>query len=653
LPHFYNLSLIFVIVFVVSGLLFPQITHAGWLDDALNVADLLLTPFGWIATLILQLASLLAYLSGVMLNFVVQYSVVDMKANLAHIGAVDLAWGTMRDLANMCFIFILLYAAIKTIVGQGDDTRKLIVSVIGIAVLINFSLFLTKLVIDASNVLAVTFYDAIAPGALSSDISRGIASSLMEPLKITSLWDIKGLGLAGRTLIIIGVMGTVVNLIAAFVFFAVAIMFVIRFVVLVLVMILSPLAFLGYTLPEVKSQVTNKWWDALIGQAFFAPIYFVMTWIVIVVSRGLLTGQGGTLATAFVGTIGPNGEVLPPTATSIGILVNFIIVIVLLIASLIIAKDWANKAPGGVSKLTSWAMGAAGGATMGMAGRFGRNTIGRAGQALGDSDKLKAAVVRGGAGGIAARLALATGRKTGGASFDVRGMGALGALDAGKAQKGGFAKYREEKAKDEAKFAASLAPSAKAIAKNPTLKGNEDEINKGVEKIDKEKQKIIGGVKNSEILKQAEIREKSAHDTVSRLESEAESAEGGVKGDKIKQLEIAKTKLEEIKREAGAARAAIREETEKISTEFDERKEALRQTGVKPIADTRKNKFADVTEKSVWNKIRGYNYDASAQIRKGKKSAKDLIEEALRETGEKKEEPKTEKEEGGEEKKET
>ena len=58
-------------------------------------------------------------------------------------------------------------------------------------------------------------------------------------------------------------------------------------------------------------------------------------------------------------------------------------------------------------------MGAAGGATLGMAGRFGRGTVGRAGQALGDSEKLKAAVARGGAGGIAdaADCYLASARK--------------------------------------------------------------------------------------------------------------------------------------------------------------------------------------------------------------------------------------------------
>ena len=29
-------------------------------------------------------------------------------------GSITMAWATLRDIANMCFIFVLLYAAFKT-----------------------------------------------------------------------------------------------------------------------------------------------------------------------------------------------------------------------------------------------------------------------------------------------------------------------------------------------------------------------------------------------------------------------------------------------------------------------------------------------------------------------------------------------------------
>jgi hypothetical protein len=447
LPQISTLALTFALILVASGFLFPQTAHAqfGWIVD--RSTDILLAPIGWIAVLILQIASLLTFLSGAILNYVVQYTVVDMAVNVSRAGVVNNAWGVIRDIANMSFIFILLYAAIQTILGIGSDTKKLIVNVIVVAILINFSLFFTRVVIDASNVLAVTFYDAISPGALSDDISRGISSSLMEPLKIQSLWNTKGLGLEGKTLIVVGVMGTIVSLIAAFIFFAVAIMFIIRFVVLIFTMILSPLAFMGFILPQLK-KYKDQWWDALSGQAFFAPIYFLLTWIVIVIARGLLTSDGGTMAEVFVGTTGADGEIEPPNFSSIGILVDFIIMIALLIASLLISKEFANKAGSSVAGLTKWATGAAGSATLGIAGRFGRGTAGRLGQVVADMESLKNRPES-----RMARLALATGKKTAGASFDVRSTGLSGTLGAGKGQVGGFAADLKRKTEAEKKYA--------------------------------------------------------------------------------------------------------------------------------------------------------------------------------------------------------
>ena len=438
-------SHILILVITVEFFAYPHYAHAvPWLGFWSGIADLasdvFLAPFGWLAILILQIATLLTYLSGTILNFVVQYTVLDFADKIKEISGINIAWRTIRDLANMGFIFILLYAAIKTILGVGGETQKLIRNIVIVAVLINFSLFFTKIVIDISNVLAIFFYDAIAPGALQNTVTTGLSGTLMNPLKLTSLWDITDIALKGKTLIIVGIMGTILSLIVAFVFFAISIMFVIRFVILIFTLILSPLAFMGFILPQLE-KYKNQWWEALSGQAFFAPIYLMLTWVVVQVSSGLIVNQSGTLSQVFEGTLGPNGGVTQPSVGSIGVLVNFIIMIVLIIASLVIAKEWANKAGPMASAATKWAMGAAGGATLGMAGRFGRGTIGRAGQAIADSDFIK----RNAPDSRMARLALAAGKRTGAASFDARGLGAAGVLEAGQAGgKGGYKAKREE-----------------------------------------------------------------------------------------------------------------------------------------------------------------------------------------------------------------
>src|SRR3989344_1416303 len=153
--------LIIVSIFVVSGFLFPNTALAqaggcGTFDFTCHVMQRLLPN---VAEFAITGMSLLTGLAGIILNAVIYYTIVDIANNYSRITTINEAWSVIRDLANMSFIFVLLYAAIKTILGTGSDTKNLIVKIIVVAILINFSLFFTKVVIDASNVLAIAFYD--------------------------------------------------------------------------------------------------------------------------------------------------------------------------------------------------------------------------------------------------------------------------------------------------------------------------------------------------------------------------------------------------------------------------------------------------------------------------------------------------------------
>ncbi|KKU49644.1 MAG: hypothetical protein UX71_C0009G0007, partial [Parcubacteria group bacterium GW2011_GWA1_47_10] len=71
------------------------------------------------------------------------------------------AWGIVRDLANLFFILILLYVAVELILGMAHDAKKTIIKVVLAALLINFSMFFTGVVIDSSNILALVFYNKL------------------------------------------------------------------------------------------------------------------------------------------------------------------------------------------------------------------------------------------------------------------------------------------------------------------------------------------------------------------------------------------------------------------------------------------------------------------------------------------------------------
>ncbi|MBP6884833.1 MAG: hypothetical protein KBC17_03345 [Candidatus Pacebacteria bacterium] len=77
-------------------------------------------------------------------------------------------WQITRDFANMFFILILIYIAISLVldieIGHANP-KKMLASVVLVAVLINFSLFFTHVVIDISNSLALVFYNQIGTTA--------------------------------------------------------------------------------------------------------------------------------------------------------------------------------------------------------------------------------------------------------------------------------------------------------------------------------------------------------------------------------------------------------------------------------------------------------------------------------------------------------
>jgi len=76
---------------------------------------------------------------------------------------VSEAWSIVRDLSNIFFILILLYVAFQKILGLGGhEAKKTIAHVVIVALLINFSMFFTNVVIDTSNILARVFYSKIS-----------------------------------------------------------------------------------------------------------------------------------------------------------------------------------------------------------------------------------------------------------------------------------------------------------------------------------------------------------------------------------------------------------------------------------------------------------------------------------------------------------
>jgi len=225
------------------------------------------------------------------------------------------------------------------ILNSGDSsTRKTLITLIIAALLVNFSLFITKFIVDFTNILASEIAGAFVSSPIEGSTETGdvqISSAFMQLFGLSGVWDIdptqnEATAEAGQQTFMY-IFGTaIVFMIGAFCFAAGGIMLIIRFAALCIYMVFSPLMFLGMVFPGLQS-VSSKYWSGFLGRAFFAPAYLMLIYLAAFVMGSYnesVTGANGFRET-FTSS---NPE---SVAQSIG---PFFLTSVFLIASVVVAS---------------------------------------------------------------------------------------------------------------------------------------------------------------------------------------------------------------------------------------------------------------------------------------------------------------------------
>ena len=119
---------------------------------------MLLTIIAYILELVaIPIAAVFLTVAGKIIDFAVAFSIYGNGFH-SFIPTIQSIWTIARDTCNVAFIFILLYIAIRQIIGQaGAELEKTLTSVVIAALFINFSLFFTELIIDGGNLVANAF----------------------------------------------------------------------------------------------------------------------------------------------------------------------------------------------------------------------------------------------------------------------------------------------------------------------------------------------------------------------------------------------------------------------------------------------------------------------------------------------------------------
>lgn len=478
---------------LVSVILFsPTLAHAqSWGGLFLSVADSTLGALlSGLMQFIFVIVSRIVTIIGTILDVSVQYFVLDMAEKVNEIAAIESLWQTFRDLGNIAFIGVLLYIAIRTIldVGNSFNTKRLLIRLVIVALFVNFSLFATKVVIDTSNVVALQFYNSIQVEGCGEGEQCDLSHFFADAVSISSVQSSTPIedGSGSNTNVALARgLGILFLTVAGFVMGAIALLLIIRFGVLILLMVASPLAFIAFILPGVG--IGQKWIDELLSQSFFAPAVFAMIYVVARLAAGLKQGilsEGGDtdlMAVVANGTLEEN----------VGIILVFIIMTILMMAALFVAKQigakGASKSIELGQKARNWGQATVVGASAGAAAWTGRQTIGRGAQRASESTRLKDAAKKGGAKGWAARRALNLSDKTAQKSFDARNTKAVNnASDVGQRQ-GGFREViedREKQRQQEKERIERLSPEEESKVQRASLK--KEQADKSLEKKNKE-----------------------------------------------------------------------------------------------------------------------------------------------------------------------
>ncbi len=362
-----------------------------------------------IATILITLSAKLLEVVGLLFNWLVYYTIVafgDQQNGFLTTdvrGAIDTAWTVFRDLSNILIIGLFVFIAISIILGlESFGQKKMIARVLVIAVLMNFSLLFTKLIIDASNFVSYQFYTAaggsVVPRPINTLVSAGasaattqqqdgIAGQFIRTMGVTGIGDVYTKIRAnaekqqdGILALLHGVLSATFLLGVAIVMLYGCLLIVSRAVLLVFLMITSSIAFATYLIPKAADSQYGwtTWWKSLINVAIFGPLLMILLWITLLLAQEMAT-QNDTLGGLMTSSDGNAG---------VGALFNYVILLGMLFASFKIASSFSSGISGFNFAAMVPALGLAAGARV--AAFAGRHTFGRASLAASDAARLAA-----------------------------------------------------------------------------------------------------------------------------------------------------------------------------------------------------------------------------------------------------------------------
>lgn len=361
------------------------------------------------SAIIVSAAGWILEVAGLLFNACLEFTTIGFDSQIyARVqGGIESVWTAFRDIANIIIIGMFTFIALTMILGiEKFNARQMVAKILLIAVLINFSLLFTRIIIASSNYVATQFYKAAqfnAEGAQTATagqanaydkFSTGISGKFGQLLGVAgvfdtgdALWKVAESSDNGWTALLMGLLTALIFLAVALVFLYTAFLLIARAILFIFLLITSSLAFASYLIPGggFGGYGWDAWWSSLLKNAAFGPLLLLFIWATLQVGAGI-KATNGTLGGLLAD---------PSKGGSINALFSYLLILGMLYVSVKVASSFAHKI-GGFNYATM-----AAGIPLALGARFagalGRNFIGapfasRSARLAGDISKTKEAL---------------------------------------------------------------------------------------------------------------------------------------------------------------------------------------------------------------------------------------------------------------------
>lgn len=344
----------------------------------------------------------------------VQKGVYEISNIVNNTDIIQTSWLIFRNIANVGLIFAVLFIAIQTILRASSyDSKKLLGRVIIAGLLMNFSFFFAAIVVDVSNEMSLVVYDEIAEttgeslgspnianflftkysmAAISSSFLSGVdknQAKILEDTVASAKQEIRGANpvtnfMTNFTMLALGLwIAAGVNLIVTIVFFSVTGLIIGRLVAILLLLVVSPIGFVGMVLPGTE-KMAKEWRESLFGHCFFLPIFmlFLLVALKIIDKLPEISKRQQPLAQNSMDFTSLTSELAP-------VIINFFIITGLLLGALKMANMLSSKGSSAIGKISASVSSSVTGAMIGGSALLGRNTLGAGASVISQNESVK------------------------------------------------------------------------------------------------------------------------------------------------------------------------------------------------------------------------------------------------------------------------